>query len=103
MGTGLDSFTNPENIGSLYPFVGSEVVLAIIGILLWLGWHARQMLIENREYARAVELYREVGLTTVVERNGTEFLADEDEVRSAGVAADADGARRRAGGAEQGR
>lgn len=103
MGTGLDSFTNPEGIGPLYPFVGSEVALAIIGILLWLGWHVRQMLIENREYARAVELYREVGLASVVERNGTEFLADEDEVRATGAAADADGAQPLAGRAGQGR
>lgn len=81
MGTGLDSFTNPENIGPLYPFAGTEVVLAVVGIVLWIGWQVRQMMIENREYARATARYREVGLTRVLQQDGTEFLADEQELR----------------------
>jgi hypothetical protein len=82
MGTGLDSFADPQNIGPLYPFVGTEVLLAVVGIALWIAWHVRQVMIENRENARAVELYRQVGLARVVEQNGTESLADEDELRA---------------------
>ena len=81
MGTGLDSFADPQNIGPLYPFVGTEVALAVIGILLWIGWHVMQVRTENREYARATELYREVGMVHALTQDGTEFLAEEEELR----------------------
>ncbi|HVL84058.1 MAG TPA: hypothetical protein VM367_07190 [Pseudonocardia sp.] len=80
MGTGLDSFSNPQDIGALYPFVGAEVALTVVAVLLWIAWHVRQLIGENREYARAVQLYRDVGLARVVEQDGTEFLVDTDEL-----------------------
>lgn len=78
MGTGLDSFTNPEEIGALYPFVGSEVVLAIVGVLLWIGWQVRQLMQENREYEEALTTYREVGVTDALEHNGVGTPAGAD-------------------------
>lgn len=38
------------DIGPIYPFVGSEVLLLIIGIVVWIGWHILQMRGEEREY-----------------------------------------------------
>lgn len=70
MGTGLDSFTNPEEIGALYPFAGTEVLLAVVGVLLWIGWQVRQMMQENREYDEALAVYREVGVVDALEHNG---------------------------------
>jgi hypothetical protein len=37
-------------IGPIYPFVGSEFVLWLIGMALWLGWHVWQLRFENRTY-----------------------------------------------------
>ncbi len=53
MATGLESFSNPGDIGPLYPFVGSEVVLAIVGIALWLLFHVLAAREENREWEEA--------------------------------------------------
>lgn len=84
MSTGVDSFTNPENIEAIYPFAGFEVLYAILGILLWLAWHVRQTMIENREYERAMELYERVGIFRTLQQGGTEWLPDEQELSRAG-------------------
>jgi hypothetical protein len=92
MGTGLDSFSDPQNIGPLYPFAGTEIALAVIGILLWIVWHVQQIRTENREYTRATSLYREVGMVRALKQDGTEFVAEEEELREAAVSpADAAG------------
>jgi hypothetical protein len=39
MNTGLTSFSDPANIGPLYPFVGLEVPMVIIGVILWIAFH----------------------------------------------------------------
>jgi len=38
------------DIGPLYPMVGSEGILVIIGLVIWVGWHIWQMRMENRNY-----------------------------------------------------
>ena len=43
--TGADIST----LGPIYPMVGSEFVLFIIGLIFWLGFHFRQAGIENKE------------------------------------------------------
>ena len=37
-------------IGPMYPFVGSEGLLVIIGVVLWLLWHVLQSRAETRTY-----------------------------------------------------
>ena len=84
-GTGLDSFTNPADITALYPFPGFEVVFVVVGVLLLLGWHIRQMRDENKEYDEALELYERVGIERAMHFGGVSHLsADEDidEVRA---------------------
>ena len=37
-------------LGPIYPWVGSEVFLWIIGIAFWIGWQIWQLRFENRTY-----------------------------------------------------
>ena len=30
-------------IGPVYPFVGSEAILVIVGVVFWVAWHVVQM------------------------------------------------------------
>ena len=32
-----------KDVGAIYPFQGSEVVLVILGLIFWIGWHVWQM------------------------------------------------------------
>jgi len=38
-----------SQIGPIYPMVGSEVILFIIGLVFWLGFHFAQAGIEKKE------------------------------------------------------
>lgn len=84
-GTGLDSFTNPADITALYPFPGWEALFVVVGVLLLLGWHVRQMQVENKEYEQALELYGKVGMQRAMHFGGVSHLdtdEDIDEVRT---------------------
>ena len=39
-----------SEIGPLYPFVGSELALFLVGMVLWIVWHILQVRTENRAY-----------------------------------------------------
>lgn len=58
------SMTNVEtwnvdlaNVGAIYPWVGSEVILWIIGVVFWLYWHWWQARHESRTYAEDEQKY----------------------------------------------
>jgi hypothetical protein len=38
-----------KDVGAIYPFQGSEVLMVIIGLVFWIGWHVYQMRQENAE------------------------------------------------------
>lgn len=40
---------NMTDIGPLYPFVGSEVLMVIIAIVFWIGWHVLQLRMESQQ------------------------------------------------------
>jgi len=40
---------NLAEIGPIYPMVGSEFVLVIIGLVFWIGFHFKQASIESHE------------------------------------------------------
>ena len=44
MSTGnIESWSgNMAEIGPLYPFVGAEFALFVVGMVLWILWHVRQ-------------------------------------------------------------
>ncbi len=50
MSTGnVESWTGSiVDIGPMYPFVGTETLLFILGLLSWLLWHIIQFRAENR-------------------------------------------------------
>jgi len=78
--TGLGSFNNPAEIGALYPFVGTEVILVIVGVVLWLAWHVLQTRNESGEDAEAVRQFDEIGKDRVLYHGGTARIAREDEL-----------------------
>jgi hypothetical protein len=51
MSTGLESWANPETIGAIYPFVGSEMLMFGLCLALWLLWHILCYVIEGHELA----------------------------------------------------
>lgn len=55
----LDSFSNPGEIGPLYPFVGTEVLLAIIGIAVWILFHILHTREESRKWTEAEAAFNE--------------------------------------------
>jgi hypothetical protein len=52
MSTGIESrgAENLSKIDALYPFVGSEKIMTIIGVVIWIGWQIWQMKFENNSY-----------------------------------------------------
>jgi hypothetical protein len=38
-----------KDVGAIYPFQGSEVLLVILGLAFWIGWHVLQMRHEAAE------------------------------------------------------
>ena len=80
MSTGLSSFSNPQEIGALYPGAGCEWVMVIVLFALWVLWHVYQMREENKEYRDALKIYEEVGMERAMHR-ATGEIATEDQVR----------------------
>ena len=49
---GLDSWAvDLKDVGAIYPFQGTEVVMVILGLVFWIGWHVVQMRQEAEEIA----------------------------------------------------
>ena len=62
MATGpVDNWLNLDTFGAIYPFVGSEVLLAILGYAFWLIWHFIQIRKENQEFAKDIENIQKLG------------------------------------------
>jgi hypothetical protein len=47
---------NMLDIGPLYPFVGSEVVMVVIGFVFVIGWFVLQARVESREIGEDLRL-----------------------------------------------
>ena len=45
------SGTDLSQLGPIYPMVGSEFMLFVIGLIFWLGFHLKQASIEGKEMA----------------------------------------------------
>ncbi len=56
--TPIDSWAvDLANVTAIYPFVGTEFILAIVGIALWIVWHIWQIGFENRAFKDEVDKY----------------------------------------------
>ena len=60
MATGLvESWSqNVSELGPVYPFVGSEWLWLIIGVVFWIGWHLWQLRFERETYRQDAETYK---------------------------------------------
>ena len=38
-------------IGPIYPFVGWELLMVVVLVVLWVGWHVMQIRKESEDYA----------------------------------------------------
>jgi hypothetical protein len=45
------------DIGPIYPMVGTEGLLVIIGVVAWIVWHVIQAKRENRAYEEQIRKY----------------------------------------------
>jgi len=62
MSTGLvDNWLNVDQFGAIYPFVGTEVMLTIAGLVFWFGWHVVQHKKESEEFAADLENIKKQG------------------------------------------
>lgn len=77
--TGLDSFLDPSEIGPMYPFPGYEWLFVLIGVVLWLLWHAGQIIGERQDNDRAVETYERIGLDRVMFYGGSADVPSDEE------------------------
>ncbi len=56
MATGMvENWVNVDVTGPIYPFVGTEFLLVIIGLAFWIIWHIWQIKEENAEFREDVE------------------------------------------------
>ncbi|MGX9180180.1 hypothetical protein [Mesorhizobium sp. BHbdii] len=47
---GMESWAvDLKDVGAIYPFQGSEVVMVIIALVFWIGWHVLQTRHESAE------------------------------------------------------
>ena len=61
MPTGIESWANPADIGPIYPFVGTEVALTIIGVVLWIAFHVITGREENKQWNELDAQYEREG------------------------------------------
>ncbi len=57
MPTGIESWSNPADIGPIYPFVGTEVALTVIGFVIWIAFHVITAREENQQWRELDERY----------------------------------------------
>jgi hypothetical protein len=77
MNTGLSSFADPMSIGPMYPFPGSEWLLALILLVAWVGWQIYFTRAEGQEFEKAASLYRQKGLMQASSEAEAERIAAE--------------------------
>ena len=56
------------NVGAVYPFQGWEVVMTVLGVIFWLGWHRIQFVAESKELEYAVNSHNSEEATQAIER-----------------------------------
>ncbi len=60
--TNVDSWAvDLTTIGPIYPMVGTEGLLVVLGVVFWIGWHIWQFRFEKRTYDEDIKLLSEPG------------------------------------------
>lgn len=56
--TPIDSWAvDLANVTFIYPFVGSEGIMTLIAVVLWLLWHVWQVRFEKQEFDNEISRY----------------------------------------------
>ncbi len=55
-----------SEIGAIYPFVGWEVLMVVIGLATWIGWHVIQTRRENARYEEQKQYFTKERLTKII-------------------------------------
>ena len=78
MSTGLvDNWLNIDQFGAIYPFVGTEVMLSIVGLVFWFGWHVWQHQKESAEFESDLEnIKKQGGVAKVLEGESSREMKD---------------------------
>ncbi len=58
MSTGIETWKNLADIGPIYPFVGTEVILTVVGVVLWIAWHVLQISAEKEHHEEAASKFK---------------------------------------------
>lgn len=53
-------------IGAIYPFVGWEGFMVIVGLVTWIGWHVIQTRRENADYEEQKKRFTKERLARIV-------------------------------------
>lgn len=46
-----------KDVGAIYPFQGTEGIMVLIAVVLWIGWHVWQIRWENDYHQKKIEEY----------------------------------------------
>jgi len=78
MSTGLvDNWLNIDTFGAIYPFVGTEGLLTILGLVFWFGWHVWQHQKESAEFKADLEnINKQGGPGKVLDDEGSREMKD---------------------------
>jgi hypothetical protein len=78
MSTGLvDNWLNIDTFGAIYPFVGTEGLLTILGLVFWFGWHVWQHQKESAEFKGDMEnIAKQGGPGKVLDDEGSREVKD---------------------------
>jgi hypothetical protein len=61
------------DIGPLYPFVGTEMLWFILGLVFWIWWHVVQTKRENAEYEEEIKRFGSAeALTKIIDKETPE-------------------------------
>ena len=52
----LESWANPETIGAIYPFAGSEMLFFGLCVAFWLLWHVLNQFSETEEWKHDISV-----------------------------------------------
>ncbi len=55
-------------VTAIYPFQGTEVIMVVVGVVFWLGWHRIQFKREEEELEQARKLEDRDKVSASVER-----------------------------------
>ena len=68
MSTGVESWSAESlaKMDAIYPFVGSEVLLTIVGVVIWIGWQIWQIKFENNSYDEQISQLQGDSLTKAI-------------------------------------